>query len=208
MTITVRRATTAADLRAAFALRRDVFIGEGIVRGTTDDLFFDVFDTVAESTVFVAVHDGRVIGTVRTTVDSELGFPSDDYFDFRSWLPQGGRTSVGASMLCVAMGRRRSSAAYQLVAQVYAETVRVGATHVFAAMRPHAVRLVIATGGYAVAEEFMHPVEQVPVVPMIADVAGSESAFLDRIRARHAVPDRPTEPGTVIDGAVITRSTT
>lgn len=171
MAIMIRRATSAEDLRAAFALRRDVFIGEGIVRGSADELLFDVFDTVAESTVSVAVDDDRIIGTVRVTADSELGFPSDDYFDFRRFLPDEGRTSVNGSMLCVAMGRRRSSAGLSLVAEVYAQGLRIGATHAFAAMRPQAVPLVAATGGVAVADEFVHPIEQVPVVPMVTELA-------------------------------------
>ncbi|MEM9200254.1 MAG: GNAT family N-acyltransferase [Actinomycetota bacterium] len=200
MAIEIRRATSAADLAGAFALRRDVFIGEGIVRGSGDDPLFDIFDTVEENTVYIAVEGNEIVGTVRLTNPSPLGFPSDELFDFEPHLPAGSVASNG-SMFCVDAARRRSSAGAQLLGALGMGAIEAGATHLVGALRPQAVSLVERTGGYAVGPEFHHPVEQVPVVPMICRLVDDVSPYIADLRAAVAVDDRTNPSEDQLTGA-------
>lgn len=127
----IRRAESTDDLVGVFTLRSEVFIGEGIVQGTSGELMFDVFDTIPESAVFAAVDEAdSVVGSIRVTRWSNLGFPGDRYFDFRDELPDGGRTASNGSMLCVARSHRRTTIGLAMVRAVCTWSIEQGLTHI------------------------------------------------------------------------------
>ena len=99
-------------------------------------------------------------------------------------MPDGGVTAANGSMLCVAMRRRRSTAGIQLLSALYEDAILRGCTHITGAMRPQAAVLVERTGGGAVGPEFDHPVERVPVVPVVTPLAGDVAPYVARLRRR------------------------
>ncbi len=183
MAIEVLPAEAPSDLMQAFSLRSKVFHGEGILAcGVGDEPLIDVFDTLGTSRTFIArLDDGSVIGTLRATRHSPQGFPADQYFDFTPFLPDAGETAVSYSMLCVDPAHRSVQLAMGLLRMGFYWGIFHGAEHFIAPVRPEAAPLVTRLGARAVADTFDHPVEGVPVVPMVIDV-GDEDPFLATVR--------------------------
>src|SRR5688572_21248706 len=84
----VRLASTAAERRAAFRLRFEVFnveLKEGLDRSFTDRQDVDRFDGVCDHLI-VESPEGAIVGTYRVqtgvTADRNLGFYSEQEFDF------------------------------------------------------------------------------------------------------------------------------
>lgn len=88
-----RIASTAADLRAAQALRFEVFnieLGEGLVRSYDNGLDADPFDAVCDH-LLVEDGDGSIVGTYRMQTGARagaaLGYYSQREFDFAPFEP-------------------------------------------------------------------------------------------------------------------------
>lgn len=195
MAVEIRRATSAELLGQAFRLRREVFVGEGIVRGDQRSLMYDVFDTIDETAIYVVLDGEQVIGTVRGTRASSLGLPADQYFDFRPHLSSDVSRTGNASMLCVAPAYRSSPANMLLVEAVHRWAISEDVTELVACMRPEAAPMVERIGGVVVGAPFDHPVEGVPVVPMSQRIAGDVSPFVAGLRAGHLdLTTQATEP--------------
>jgi ribosomal protein S18 acetylase RimI-like enzyme len=78
---TVTRAVTFEDLRAAYRLVHDVYLGTGYIRPEPSGLRLRIFETTSETATFVAKVDGRVVGVLSVVGDSaDFGLPSDSAF--------------------------------------------------------------------------------------------------------------------------------
>ncbi len=184
MTVEIRLADSDEDLKAAFALRHRVFVGQSIVgEPSSDGRLVDVFDALSSSYVFVAVDDGEVVGTVRTTMHESDEHPCDSWFDWRH-IVSSDRTSSG-SMLCTSPEARTFGLSFRLIAAAMEHGWALGTRHGVAAVRPQAERLLGRWAWRRIGDEFVHPIEQAPVVPMAVDLA--EQRILDQQR-RHALP--------------------
>ncbi len=174
MSVDVRLVQTDSELRQAFALRHRVFIGEGIV-GTpsADGLLFDVFDSMPSTRIFVAVEDGEVVGTLRLTLPGEHPSPCDSWFDWRSIASP--KLTAAGSMLCTTPAHRNSGVGLELIAVLMAHAVQNGARYGIAAVRPDAAPVIQRMGMEPIAPTFTHPVEQVPVLPMLIDFSANRA---------------------------------
>jgi putative hemolysin len=90
----VRLASTAADLRAAQALRFEVFnveLDEGLVQSYDSGLDADPFDHVCDHLIVEDPGDGAVVGTYRLQTGQRaraaLGYYSEREFDFAPFEP-------------------------------------------------------------------------------------------------------------------------
>lgn len=179
MAVEIRQAVTATDLDAALRLRHEVFVGEGILdHPHPDGRLLDVFDALGETVTFVAEAGGRVVGSMRGTRWSAVGFPADAFFDFRPHLPADARTACSLGMFCVEPCHRGVRMGMALVKMLYYWALANGCTHVMGPVRPEAAPLFERTGGHIVGEPFDHPVERVPVVPMVRELQCDEDAFI------------------------------
>lgn len=96
-----RRARTDEERRAAFRLRHEVYSQEGFIRPEEfpSGEFQDAFDTVSVQ-ILVSDPAGALVGTTRLVLPSELGFPTECFFDFeppdvpREQLGEYGRLAI------------------------------------------------------------------------------------------------------------------
>ena len=78
---TIRRACTADDLRQAYRLVHDVFLGSGFIDRDPSGMRLRIYETTAETATFVAKVEGRVVAVLSVVEDStDLGLPSDCVF--------------------------------------------------------------------------------------------------------------------------------
>ncbi|MEA3210067.1 MAG: hypothetical protein QOE70_3124 [Chthoniobacter sp.] len=77
----IERACTLEDLRKAYRLVHDVYLGTGFINAEPAGMRLRIFETTSETATFVAKLDGRVVGVLSVVGDSpELGLPSDAAF--------------------------------------------------------------------------------------------------------------------------------
>lgn len=77
----IERACTLSELRAAYALVHDVFVGTGYIRPESGGLRLRVYEACPDTATFVAKKNGVVVGVLSVVLDSpELGLPSDVAF--------------------------------------------------------------------------------------------------------------------------------
>jgi hypothetical protein len=78
---TIERATTVEDLRKAYRLVHEVYLGTGYLRPEPAGMRLRIFETSSETATFVAKKGDRVVGVLSVVGDSpDLGLPSDAAF--------------------------------------------------------------------------------------------------------------------------------
>lgn len=173
----IRPAATTDELEQLYKLRAQVFYGEDILRRSPTSSLRDELDDVASTVNLVVISSAQeVVGGVRMTFPEGCLVPArTPYFDFVSMLPEAGRTTASGSMFCLRPEYRHTLLASLLARSAMYVGLRMGATHICASVRPMIVRFFLRLGWVEVASEFDHPVELVPVVPMIVDLQESYS---------------------------------
>ena len=77
----IERAYGAADLRAAYQLVHNVFVGTGYIEPEAGCIRLRIFEASPDTATFVAKKNGEVVGVLSVVMDSvELGLPSDTAF--------------------------------------------------------------------------------------------------------------------------------
>ncbi|WP_428262411.1 N-acyl amino acid synthase FeeM domain-containing protein [Haliangium sp.] len=97
-----RLAETREELEASFKLIHDVFVGSGYIDPTPSGMWLKLQDFLPQSSTFIAVHRGTVVGTMAAYPDSPLGLPYDSTFkeEFDALRAQGRRIAeVGSSAI-------------------------------------------------------------------------------------------------------------
>ena len=97
MSIKIKLAETAAEIDEALQLRHKVFVEhDGRYSPAPDRRLYDRFDCCGTSVLVIAITADQVVGTARLNRDDQtMGFPADEYFDFRSFTPE---SAVNASL--------------------------------------------------------------------------------------------------------------
>lgn len=159
-----RRAENEEERVGAFRLRHAVFSEEGFIRADEfpSGAFHDAFDAVSEQ---ILVHDaaGALVGTTRFVLPSDLGFPTERFFDFDA--PDVPRDKLGEyGRLAIAPGHRGGGRAPMLgmLKAVFEVMLEHGITHVFAFMPPRLAASYTALGCVSV------PLRTQPVRPETA----------------------------------------
>jgi ribosomal protein S18 acetylase RimI-like enzyme len=124
----IERAYTLDDLREAYRLVHEVYLGTGYLHPEPAGMRLRIYETTSETATFVAKKDGRVVGVLSVVGDShDLGLPSDSAF----------RTELDAlrakgSRLCevtnqaVAEAYRKSAIPTELMRCAIAHSVKAG----------------------------------------------------------------------------------
>ena len=138
MSIVLRRATSEADLLAAYRLRYEGFVGQGILDlDRPEQMIYDLFDALPTTTTIVAESDGVIVGTSRYTSHRAERHPCDDWIDWRARVPDG---LIGSgSMAATRPGRPAALLGLRLVDAAMEIAVEDGCTHGVAAVRPEVV---------------------------------------------------------------------
>jgi ribosomal protein S18 acetylase RimI-like enzyme len=77
----IERATSSADLLAAYRLVHSVFLSTGYIQPETGGVRVRIFEANPETATFVAKKDGAVVGVLSVVIDSpDMGLPSDAAF--------------------------------------------------------------------------------------------------------------------------------
>lgn len=188
----IRPAEGDDELEEVYRLRADVFFGERILKfGRADRLTDDLDLHPASINLVVAARqsgsDGRlesaphalgrrpasdVVGAVRVTFPApELETTRSAYFDFTPFVRGEEARTASGSMLCVRPDYRRSRLGTTLTRSIMELSRRQSMRYLCVAARPISVPFLRRLGWEAVAPEFDHPVELVPVIPMVVDLA-------------------------------------
>jgi len=124
----VRRACTAPDLRQAYSLVHDVFLGTGFLHPAPNGIRLRIYETTPETATFIAEKDNRVVGVLSVVGDSpELGLPSDAAFQ-----PELDRLRATGARICeltnqaVAPEFRNSAVPTELMRCAIAHSIRCG----------------------------------------------------------------------------------
>lgn len=179
MPVSIVVARTPKIIDSVFKVRHTVFSEEeGLLSPTKDKRLIDRFDAFPNSKNLAVMVEDKVVGAFRMTLDSELGVPADEYYDFRKHLPKDS-SIMHAGMFCVSKEYRspRITSDLMLMASYYAKSN--GVTHVVAPINPQIARLLLRIGFRAVGDEFIDPELDAPMLPLVMEVHKLNDFFLN-----------------------------
>lgn len=136
---TIERACTLAELRAAYALVHDVFVGTGYIRPESGGIRLRIFEACPETATFVAKKEGNVVGVLSVVLDSpELGLPSDAAFKAElDGLRENNLRLCEVTNQAVAKEYRRSALLTELMRCATAYMLDVGCDRAIATVSPN-----------------------------------------------------------------------
>ena len=140
--VVIERATSADDLREAYALVHRVFLEQGFINPQMGGLRLRVFEALPEMATFVAKIEGKVIAVTSVVPDSiDLGLPSDKCF-----LPEldslrtAGRRISEITNLAVDPEYRNTPVFFELTRCCFAHAMAHGCDDLFIAISPEHAR--------------------------------------------------------------------
>ncbi len=177
MPIKITTARDASTIDDVLKLRHKVFSEEeSFFSSTPDKRVIDRFDAFPSNHNLVVICDDHVIGSLRFTFDSDMGVPADEYFDFRSHLPEGA-TVAGCGMYCVTKPYRNAKMALSLILMASYLGISQGVSHVIAPVNPQIARMLKRVGFQALGDEMTDAHLGLRIVPMMLDVKNLTDFF-------------------------------
>ncbi|MDQ6962818.1 MAG: GNAT family N-acetyltransferase [Mariprofundaceae bacterium] len=158
-------------LDEVYKLRHKVFVEEeGLLQPTHDGRIIDRFDAYPTTSNLIVIDGDEVVGAFRLVLDSPVGTPADDYFDFRQHVPKDSQL-MHSSLLCIAQDHRSTklTTGLTLMAAYFAEVH--GVFHVVAPITPMITTLLKRVGYRMVGEAFIEPHTQATMIPMVLDIS-------------------------------------
>lgn len=134
----VRRATSAADYAQVFRFVHDTYVQCGWVCPQTSGLRIRPWDLCPTTAVFMAKHEGKVVGSLIVVGDTpDLGLPVDLAFaDITNELRSPGRSLAEMSVQIVAPAFRRGSLLTELQRCAFAHMAHKGYSDLLAIVSP------------------------------------------------------------------------
>lgn len=134
----VRRATNATDYAQVFRFVHDTYVQCGWVRAQTSGLRIRPWDLCPTTAVFMAKHEGKVVGTLIVAGDTpDLGLPMDWAFsDITNERRGPGRSLAEMGVQIVAPPFRHGSLLTELQRCAYAHLTHKGYTDLLAIVSP------------------------------------------------------------------------
>lgn len=180
MPIRVKIANSPLELDALFKTRHRVFVEEeGYLKKRPDGRIFDQFDAFSTTVNIVAMVNKQVVGGLRITEWSDGGTPSDDFFDFRPYIPGKATKIATASMLCLQSEFRKfNRLCFMMLSMGTYWAISKKVSHTVAAINPLVERLLGSVGFQRLGSPFHDEAHGVDVLPMLLDVNQVGSNFL------------------------------
>ena len=189
MSIRIKLAETPAEIDAALQLRHKVFVEyDQRYASTADHRLYDRFDCCSTSVLFIAIVNEQVVGTARLTRDDHiLGFPADEYFDFRSFFSD---SSVTASLSQLAVDpdtRGNLKILNGLMMLTYYWAHLNGISHCVAPFNPALTRLMQRIGFEKIGDVVQSAHHNLAIQPMKICMADVRSSFIDFVERQDLV---------------------
>lgn len=177
MPVKITMASTPAETDAVLKLRHKVFSEEeGLFKPLPDMRVLDRFDAFSTTKNLIAVSDQHVVGSMRITLDSDMGIPADEYYNFRRFLPDDA-TIMNCSMYCVTLPFRGARIAISLLLMASYYGLAHNVTHVVAPINPPIAKLVSRVG-FEIIDELQYDEHMgVNFIPVILDVKKLNDLF-------------------------------
>jgi hypothetical protein len=105
-------AETNDELKQAFTLIQENYENAKIVGKSTSGLRVTKYNLLPTTTVFIAVLNNEVIGTVSQILDTPMGLPADQISDLSMYREQGARISEISGLVVAKKWRSRNSAIF------------------------------------------------------------------------------------------------
>lgn len=169
----IRRAYTAGDLRQAYCLVHDVFLGTGYMEPEPAGIRLRMFETLSETATFIAEKNGTVVGVLSVVGDSPgLGLPSDGAFKRElDELRAAGLRLCEFTNQAVAENYRKSAVPTELMRCAIAHGMRAGYSHSIATVSPghHGFYDLVGFHQFGPERSYSHKYDD-PVVAMSLDL--------------------------------------
>lgn len=170
MAVKITLAKDPAQTDAVLKLRHKVFCEEeGVMEPKEDGRILDRFDAYSTTRNLVALSGDEVIGSLRITLDSSIGIPADEYYDFRRFLPDDGIT-MNCGMYCVTKPFRGARIALSLILMATYYAVTHNVTHVVAPINPAISKLLGRVGFEVLDDEQTDPHTGLKFIPVLLDM--------------------------------------
>ncbi|MBI1370214.1 MAG: hypothetical protein GC162_16380 [Planctomycetes bacterium] len=136
--ITIKRAVTCDELKAAYKLVHDVFVMQNYILPQSGGMRLRIFEALPEMATFIAKVGDRVVGVMSVVPDSdELGLPSDRSFGVELNELRARNRRIGeVTNLAVASEYCKSAVLLELSRCICAHAVNVGLDDLFIAISP------------------------------------------------------------------------
>lgn len=185
MSIIIKLAETPAERNACLRLRHKVFVeADARFEPRPDRCLIDRFDCCGTSVLMVALSGDDVVGTARLNRDDEtIGFPADDYFDFRPMLPAGAITASLSQLAVDPENRGNLKILNGMMMLTYYWAHRNGITHCVAPFNPALKRLMARIGFKSIGDVTQSSHNNLAIQPMMIcsdDIRGSFIDFVAR----------------------------
>ena len=180
MPIRVKIANNAVELDGVFKARHQVFVEEeGYFKGSGHGRIFDQFDSFPTTCNLAAMVGPEVVGGLRLSQWTEVGAPSDDFYDFCPYLRGATGRVATVSMFCLrSKYRKLTRLAYMMISMGVFWAISKRLEYVVAAINPLIESLVGAIGFKAVGPVFYDEKHRVNVLPTVLEVGKIEERFL------------------------------
>ena len=176
MPISINEASSATDLERIFRLRSCVLSDvDKPLALKNEGGAFDIFDTLPETSNFVATNEQQPIGALRTTRANAIDIPSQNHFDFIAYLDQHHiplSQVLGLDWLYMHRDYNQQPGLLMgLLKMAIWHARRHHVRHLVAPVCPDKVKVIERLGGSRIAAAIESPVLGIPVVPMHVDLA-------------------------------------
>lgn len=178
MAITITIARTPEIIDNVFKIRHKVFHDEeNLLEADPTSRFMDRFDAFPTTWNLVVKKEGHVVGSMRLSIDSPVGLPADEYYDFRKLLPKDSLL-MHCGMFCVTNDYRSPKITTGLMLMATYFGISHNVTHVLAPINPVIARLLKRVGFEQVGEEFTESHTDARMLPMVLDVKNLSDFFM------------------------------
>jgi N-acyl-L-homoserine lactone synthetase len=187
MEVTIRYANQPDEMDEIFRLRHDVFVTEGqYMPARPDSRIYDRFDALATSRHIAAFCDNCIIGSTRLTQNSTAGASSDEFFNFKDYLPADRRLSGASSMTCVRREYQRSRLGFYLFCFAWETARRVGWASIYGVINPEIKTWVLKMGFRQLDQEAFDTVTGLNFIPLVLEMRDLSEDYL---RVMGTIPD-------------------
>ncbi|MES0490844.1 MAG: cyclic nucleotide-binding domain-containing protein [Leptospirales bacterium] len=178
MATTIKIAKTPETIDEVFKVRHKVFHEEEkLLEKDPTGRLMDRFDAFPTTSNLVVEKEGNVVGSLRLSIDSEVGLPADEYFDFRPHI-SGESLIMHCGMFCVSDAYRTPKITTGLMLMATYFGISNGVTHVVAPINPAIARLLKRVGYEQVGEEFTEPHMNARMIPLMLDARNLSDFFI------------------------------
>lgn len=171
MPIQIKLASTNEEYDAVFRLRHEVMVGDGYAAPRSDARIHDRFDAFPTTRLIIALIEGEVVGTVRTTLDSGAGTSVDAFYDFSAACPPSSTVVAAGSHFHIAPSfRKHFQLSTLLMGMFHYWLRRQGGRYVKGVMNPQTVSLMQRIGYAPIDQPRISPHDSLSFVPVLLDM--------------------------------------